>query len=152
GRHTLDAAHVMGFADLFHVRTVDEEFHPARLQNAAPQRAPSRGVAAWPGTVKQGFATNRALMTAPLDRLSSARGVLEAEARAVQQVAERLGPDFERALELLHGCAGSVVTTGLGKAGFVAQKLSATLASTGVPSFYLHPTEAAHGDLGRLRT
>jgi arabinose-5-phosphate isomerase len=90
-------------------------------------------------------------MNAPVNRLAYARSVLEAEARAVLQVGERLGQSFERAVDLLQSCRGSVVATGLGKAGVVAQKLSATLASTGVPSFYLHPTEAAHGDLGRLR-
>ncbi len=67
------------------------------------------------------------------------------------QLRDRLGESFERATALLLACSGHVVTLGLGKPGFAAQKLSSTLASTGVPSFYLHPTEALHGDLGRLR-
>ncbi|MFN0060955.1 MAG: SIS domain-containing protein [Myxococcaceae bacterium] len=90
-------------------------------------------------------------MSESVSPLDYARTVLEAEARALLQVRDRLAAPFERAVQLLMDCKGTVVTTGLGKPGFAAQKLSATLASTGVPSFYLHPTEALHGDLGRLR-
>ncbi|MBI3180572.1 MAG: KpsF/GutQ family sugar-phosphate isomerase [Myxococcales bacterium] len=79
-----------------------------------------------------------------------ARGVLEAEASAIRSLRSRLSESFLAALELLLSCAGHVVLTGMGKPGFIAQKLSATLASTGVPSFYLHPAEAGHGDLGRV--
>ncbi len=82
--------------------------------------------------------------------LAYARGVLEAEARAILGVTERLGAPFLRAVELVRGCAGQVVVTGMGKAGHIGQKLSATLASTGVRSVYLHPAEAVHGDLGRV--
>ena len=62
----------------------------------------------------------------------------------------RLGAGFVRAIELVVACTGHVVVTGIGKPGFLAQKLSATLASTGTPSLYLHPAEAVHGDLGRV--
>lgn len=82
--------------------------------------------------------------------LDYARGVLQAESRAILGVADRLGRPFLDALELMLGCQGCVVVTGMGKPGFIAQKLSATLASTGVRSLYLHPAEAVHGDLGRV--
>ncbi len=83
-------------------------------------------------------------------RIERARQIVECEAVAVRQVAERLGEPFVRALDLILGLRGRVVTTGMGKAGFIAQKTSATLASTGTPSIFLHPAEAIHGDLGRV--
>ena len=89
-------------------------------------------------------------MAPKADPLAYARKVLDLEARAISQLRRRVGKDFSRALALLDGCRGRVVTTGIGKPGFIAQKLSATLASTGVASLYLHPAEAAHGDLGRV--
>jgi len=82
--------------------------------------------------------------------LAYARGVLEAEAQAILGLMGRLDTPFLRALELVRDCAGQTVVTGIGKAGLIGQKLSATLASTGVRSVFLHPTEAAHGDLGRV--
>lgn len=85
------------------------------------------------------------------ERLARAAEVLRLEARTIAHLEERLGPDFLRAVELLLGCQGHVVVTGVGKAGLVGQKISATLASTGTPSIFLHPTEALHGDLGRIR-
>lgn len=82
--------------------------------------------------------------------LAYGRSVLEHEARAIQSVTQRLDAQFLRALDVLRSCNGAIVVTGIGKPGFIAQKLSATLASTGVRSFYLHPAEAVHGDLGRI--
>ena len=79
-----------------------------------------------------------------------AREVIRAEAEAVLQVAGRLNGSFARACEMMLACPGRVVVTGMGKPGFIAQKLSATFSSTGTPSLYLHPAEALHGDLGRL--
>jgi len=79
-----------------------------------------------------------------------AREVIRAEAEAVAQLAGRLNGAFARAAEMVLACPGRVVVTGMGKPGFIAQKLSATFASTGTPSLYLHPAEALHGDLGRL--
>src|SRR5512143_570950 len=76
------------------------------------------------------------------------RMVLSTEARALSGL--RLDAGFATAVEWVRACKGQVVVTGIGKPGFVAQKISATLASTGTPSIYLHPAEAAHGDLGRL--
>ena len=72
------------------------------------------------------------------------------EARALEIVAERLGTPFCSAVELIYGCAGSVIVSGMGKAGLIAQKIAATLASTGSRSHFLHPAEAIHGDLGRI--
>lgn len=84
------------------------------------------------------------------EQLRLAREVLLAAAGGIQTIAGRLGYDFCRAAELVACCDGAVVVTGVGKAGLVGQKLSATLASTGSRSLYLHPSEAAHGDLGRV--
>jgi arabinose-5-phosphate isomerase len=81
---------------------------------------------------------------------STARKVLEIEAEAIRELIPRLNGTFERAVDILFACGGRVVTTGMGKSGFIAQKLSATLSSTGTPSLFLHPAEAIHGDLGRI--
>lgn len=80
--------------------------------------------------------------------LEYGRTVLDAEARAIAAV--RLDERFAEAVRCVLECRGRVVVTGMGKPGFVAQKISATLASTGTPSHYVHPAEAAHGDLGRI--
>ncbi len=80
----------------------------------------------------------------------TARKVLEIEAEAIRELIPRLDESFDRAVETLFCCKGRVVTTGMGKSGIIAQKVSATLASTGTPSLFLHPAEAIHGDLGRI--
>jgi len=82
--------------------------------------------------------------------LATARKVLETEARALAELVERLDQNFERAVEIIHACRGRLVVTGMGKSGLIGQKISATFSSTGTPSFFLHPAEALHGDLGRL--
>jgi arabinose-5-phosphate isomerase len=79
-----------------------------------------------------------------------ARKVLEIESRAILELLPRIDGAFDRAVELLLACAGRVVVTGMGKSGLIGQKVSATLASTGTPSLFLHPAEAIHGDLGRI--
>lgn len=79
------------------------------------------------------------------------RNVVKQEAAALQALAGLLDEHFDRAVELLRRCSGHVVITGVGKPWLIGQKISATLASTGTPSFALHPSEAVHGDLGRLR-
>jgi arabinose-5-phosphate isomerase len=79
-----------------------------------------------------------------------ARKVLEIEAEAIRELIPRLDAAFDRAVEILLGCTGRVVVTGMGKSGIIAQKISATLSSTGTPSLYLHPADAIHGDLGRI--
>ena len=78
------------------------------------------------------------------------REILRLEAAAVLSLAERIGPDFDAAIETIAACKGHLVVTGMGKAGLVGQKISATFASTGTPSIFLHPAEAYHGDLGRV--
>ncbi|MGE3173268.1 MAG: SIS domain-containing protein [Planctomycetota bacterium] len=83
-------------------------------------------------------------------RIERAREVIAREAEAVQKVAERLGDEFTRVTDLVLELPGRVVTAGMGKAGIIAMKVSATLASTGTPSIWLHPAEAIHGDLGRV--
>lgn len=97
-------------------------------------------------------------MTKEEQQPPAARGaeVLRQEAAAIGRLAERLADEdaaraFDRAVLAVLSCPGQVVVTGMGKAGLVGQKISATLASTGTPSFFLHPAEALHGDLGRLR-
>src|SRR6201982_4187712 len=82
--------------------------------------------------------------------LDTARRVLRIEAQAIQDVMARLDGTFERAVEFLFACKGRVAVTGMGKSGIVGRKISATLSSTGTPSFFLHPAEALHGDLGML--
>lgn len=82
--------------------------------------------------------------------LEFAKQIIGQEATALSQLAERLDSQFLLALDQLERCAGSVVVTGMGKAGLIGQKISATLCSTGTRSFFLHPAEAIHGDLGRV--
>jgi len=82
--------------------------------------------------------------------LTRAKKVFRIEAGAIQNLAKRLDDNFLRAVDLLFHCKGRVVLTGMGKAGLVAQKISATLSSLGTPSLWLHPAEALHGDLGRV--
>jgi len=82
--------------------------------------------------------------------LRRAREVLRIEAEAIRQLIPRVGEAFEQAVDLIVGCKGRVVVTGMGKAGIIGQKLSATLASTGTPSLWIHPAEAFHGDVGRV--
>ncbi len=82
--------------------------------------------------------------------LDLARGVLTAEGQAILSLTDRLDESFTAAAEAIFSCAGKVVLTGIGKAGIIARKISATLASTGTQSIFLHPVEALHGDLGRV--
>ena len=93
-------------------------------------------------------------MTAPTDEtrtlIERGRRVLAIEARAVADLEHRLGPEFAAACALLLACEGRVVVTGMGKSGHVGNKIAATLASTGTPSFFLHPGEAMHGDIGMI--
>ena len=84
--------------------------------------------------------------------LEQAAAVLRSEATAILDAADMLDESFCTAIELLQTCTGSVVVTGMGKAGLIGRKISATLASTGTPSHFLHPAEAMHGDLGVLRS
>ena len=82
------------------------------------------------------------------DELAQAHAVLEAEAEAIRAI--RLNNDFLRAIDILDICTGKIILTGMGKVGLIAMKIATTLSSTGTPAFFLHPGEAAHGDLGLL--
>lgn len=82
--------------------------------------------------------------------LDSARKVLEIEADAIGQQLEQLDSNFESACQRILECEGRVVVTGMGKSGHIANKIAATLASTGTPAFFVHPGEASHGDLGMI--
>ena len=86
-----------------------------------------------------------------LERLRAIRETVLAEAEAIQRCAANLSSDAVRTAEMTAACEGCVVVTGVGKAGLVGQKMVATLASTGTPAHFLHPAEAVHGDLGRVR-
>lgn len=86
------------------------------------------------------------------DRIKIAKQVIAIQAAALQQLSEQLTPAFEQAVDYLLQCKGHIVVCGIGKSGLVGKKIAATLASTGTPSFFLHPSEAIHGDLGMLRS
>jgi len=86
----------------------------------------------------------------PFEQLRQGRQILLQESQTLALLAKRLDQEFCRAVELLYSCGGSVIVSGMGKAGLVGQKIMATLASTGTRSHYLHPAEAVHGDLGRI--
>jgi arabinose-5-phosphate isomerase len=85
-----------------------------------------------------------------LDTLRRAIEVLKIEALGINELAERLDERFLHAVDLLYGCEGKVVITGVGKSGIVCRKIAATLASTGTPAFFLHAGEGIHGDLGMV--
>jgi arabinose-5-phosphate isomerase len=120
------------------------------------------------GTDGCGFASRKTDMTTPLaikkeelslwhnslqeECLSLARHVLQTEAQTLNNLSQKLGDSFFRAVELLWNCRGSVIVSGIGKAGLIGQKIAATLASTGTRSHFLHPAEALHGDLGRVHS
>ncbi len=89
-------------------------------------------------------------MAAEMD-LNQVRDIIKREAQAVERMADVLDNDFFNSVKMLHDCKGSIVVTGIGKAGLVGQKISATLSSVGAPSHFLHAAEAIHGDLGTLR-
>ena len=88
-------------------------------------------------------------MRAP-DLRDIAERVLRLEADAILALIPKLDGGFARAVETLHGCAGRVIVTGMGKSGLIGRKIAATLASTGTPSYFLHPAEGVHGDLGMV--
>jgi arabinose-5-phosphate isomerase len=88
------------------------------------------------------------------DELRFAKGVISDEAAALARLSEKLGDEFSSAVDRLERCAdvgGSVLVSGLGKSGLIGQKIAATLSSLGVAAHFVHPAEAAHGDLGRFR-
>ena len=80
----------------------------------------------------------------------TAQKVLKIEAEAVKAMIDRIGPEFEKAENLIVGAEGRVIVSGLGKSGIIARKIASTFSSIGVPSFFLHPVEGAHGDIGMV--
>ncbi len=84
-------------------------------------------------------------------RVERARQVLSEESRALAFVEQNLGAEFSRAIELIRESQGHLIVSGMGKSGLIGKKLAATFASTGTPSFFMHPVEAYHGDLGMIR-
>ena len=80
--------------------------------------------------------------------VSEAKKVLDIEVEGLRAVRDRLGPEFEQAVDLIMASPTKLVVTGIGKSGLVGQKIAATLNSTGTPALFLHPVEAMHGDLG----
>ncbi|NMC35124.1 MAG: SIS domain-containing protein [Veillonellaceae bacterium] len=82
--------------------------------------------------------------------VSVGRTVIEEEAQSLLHLAQSLGPEFQKAVELIVKNKGRLILVGMGKAGHIARKLAATFASTGTPAFFVHPAEAAHGDLGMI--
>lgn len=82
--------------------------------------------------------------------IERAKKVLRIEAEAIQSLIDRIDKRFETAVNLILGCKGRVVVTGMGKSGLIGKKIAATLASTGTPALFLHPAEGIHGDLGMV--
>jgi arabinose-5-phosphate isomerase len=80
--------------------------------------------------------------------IDQAKEVLKIEAEGINSLLDQLNDDFNRAVEMIMGCSGRLIITGIGKSGIIGQKIAATLNSTGTSSFFLHPVEAMHGDLG----
>ncbi len=94
--------------------------------------------------------SNDAALAQAQRALESARRVLAIEAAAVAGLSDRLDERFAQAVELILGCQGRVVVSGIGKSGHIGTKIASTLASTGTPAFFVHPAEASHGDLGMI--
>lgn len=82
--------------------------------------------------------------------IEAGKRAVQLESEAVNAMIDRVGPEFARACQLILACQGRVVVTGMGKSGHIGHKIAATLASTGTPSFFVHPGEANHGDLGMI--
>lgn len=77
-----------------------------------------------------------------------AKNVLDIEAKSILKLKDNIGSNFDRAIDILFNCKGRVIVTGMGKSGLIGRKISATLSSTGTPSYFLHPAESTHGDSG----
>jgi len=89
-------------------------------------------------------------MTSAFDFESAGKRVIDIEAAATLALKDKICTGFTHACELILACKGRVIVSGMGKSGHIAKKIAATLASTGTPSFFVHPGEAAHGDLGMI--
>src|SRR5205823_14947204 len=86
----------------------------------------------------------------PGDILKRAADVLRIESNGILSLIDQLDENFVHAVELLNGCRGKVVVTGMGKSGLICRKIAATLSSTGTPAFFLHAGDANHGDMGMI--
>src|SRR5690554_3835881 len=86
----------------------------------------------------------------PKEAIAHAQRVFAIEFNAIKDLQQRLGDGLVAAVELILNCTGHVIVIGMGKSGHIADKISATLASTGTPAFFVHPGEASHGDLGMI--
>ena len=95
---------------------------------------------------------NQSMSHLPFEHIKQGREILLNQAEAIKTVGDNVPADFPLAVEMLAGCRGAVIVVGIGKAGWIGQKVSASLASTGTASHFLHPSEAIHGDLGRVKT
>ena len=89
-------------------------------------------------------------MEQKFDIVTEAKNIFDKEIDALNKVRDSLGKDFETLVKLIVECEGKVVLTGMGKPGHIGTKIAATLASLGTPSFFMHPGEALHGDLGMV--
>ncbi len=76
--------------------------------------------------------------------------ILDIEAAAIRNLRQKIGSEFQKTIQIISACKGRVIWTGMGKPGFIARKIAATMSSTGTPSFFMHPAEAVHGDLGMI--
>ncbi len=97
-------------------------------------------------------ASEQSTQRSTFQHVRNAKAILEHQSTAIAQVANRIPADFPAAVERIANCRGCVIVTGMGKAGWIGQKISASLASLGTASHFLHPAEAIHGDLGRIRS
>ena len=85
-----------------------------------------------------------------MSSIKKAKEVFEIEAKAIANLANNLDSNFEKSIEAILACRGKLIISGMGKSGIIGKKIAATMASTGTPSFFLHPAEAYHGDLGMI--
>lgn len=83
--------------------------------------------------------------------LEQIKRVIETEASSISALSDQIGLNFEEAINLLSGCEGKVIVSGVGKSGHIGKKIAASLASTGTPAFFVHSTEGLHGDLGMIQ-
>ena len=91
-------------------------------------------------------------MTKTPETLAIGRDVIRREIKGLQALETSLGTNFESAVKAVHACTGHVIVVGIGKSGHIGRKIAASFASTGTPAFFLHPSEAAHGDLGMIKS
>ena len=99
-----------------------------------------------------GHSLQNSVQNSTFQHVSKAKAILEHQSAAIAKLAQRIPADFATAVESIAECRGCVIVTGMGKAGWIGQKVSASLASLGTASHFLHPAEAIHGDLGRIRS